>query len=118
MIVLGGNGQARFGTEEPLSLNPGMIVGRAERHPHGFLSGPSPMSLISMQLPRRAEGSTSWDEPGTTTDPVPCWKTRGALPPESSLRQPQRTGSDRRVPLREFSFTFFAREEVRECSDS
>jgi hypothetical protein len=40
--VLGGNGQARFGTEEPLSLNPGVIVGRAERHPHGFLSGPEP----------------------------------------------------------------------------
>lgn len=106
MIVLGGNGQARFGTEEPLSLNPGMIVGRAERHPHGFLSGPSPMSLISMQLPRRAEGSTSWDEPGTTTDPVPCWKTGAPCrrnPRRGSHSAPGPTGAFR---CENCSFTF------------
>lgn len=52
----GGKGQARFGTEEPLSLNPGMIVGRAERYPHGFLSGPSrcPCSRCSSRAPLRA----------------------------------------------------------------
>ena len=53
----------------------GMVIGRAERHPHGFVSGPEPMYLLSMQLPRPAEGATSWDEPGTTTDPAPCGKT-------------------------------------------
>ena len=52
VTVLGGNGQARFGTEEPLSLNPGMIVGRAERHPHGFLSGPEPRTFADqLHLP-------------------------------------------------------------------
>jgi quercetin dioxygenase-like cupin family protein len=75
VTVLGGYGEARFGTEVPLSLSPGMVIGRAERHPHGFVSGPEPMYLLSMQLPRPAEGATSWDEPGTTTDPVPCGKT-------------------------------------------
>ena len=75
ITVLGGIGEARFGTEVPLSLRPGMVIGRAERHPHGFVSGPEPMYLLSMQLPRPAEGATSWDEPGTTTDPVPCGKT-------------------------------------------
>jgi quercetin dioxygenase-like cupin family protein len=78
ITVLGGNGEARFGTEVPLSLRPGMVIGRAERHPHGFVSGPEPLYLLSMQLPRPAEGATSWDELGSTTDPVPCGKT-GAL---------------------------------------
>jgi quercetin dioxygenase-like cupin family protein len=72
VMVLGGRGEARFGTQEPLGLRPGMVVGRAERHPHGFLSGSRPMYLLSIQLPRPAEGSTTWDEPGTTTEPVPC----------------------------------------------
>lgn len=72
VMVLGGTGEARFGTEEPLPLSPGMVVGRAERHPHGFLSGPEPMYLLSIQLPRPAEGATTWDEPGGTTEPVPC----------------------------------------------
>lgn len=73
--VLGGSGDAHFGTEERLPLRPGMVVGRAERHPHGFLAGPEPLYLLSIQLPRPAEGATSWEEPGTTTDPILCGKT-------------------------------------------
>lgn len=72
VMVLGGSGVAKFGGERPLPLSPGMVVGRAETHPHGFLSGSEPMYLLSIQLPRPAEGATTWDEPGTTTDPIPC----------------------------------------------
>lgn len=72
VVVLGGSGHAAFGTEEPIALAPGMVLGRAERHPHGFLAGPEPMYLLSIQLPRPAVGATSWDEPGTTTEPVAC----------------------------------------------
>jgi quercetin dioxygenase-like cupin family protein len=72
VVVLAGHGEARFGTDEPISLDPGMVLGRAERHPHGFLAGPEPMYLLSIQLPRPAVGATSWDEPGTTTEPIPC----------------------------------------------
>lgn len=113
VTVLGGNGHARFGTEEPLSLNPGMIIGRAERHPHGFLSGPEPMYLLSMQLPRPAEGATSWDEPGTTTDPVPCGKTGARC-----RRCPRCGGHSAPCPTGAFrcencSFTFWDREANR-----
>jgi quercetin dioxygenase-like cupin family protein len=72
VMVLGGSGVAKFGGERPLPLSAGMVVGRAETHPHGFVSGPDPMYLLSIQLPRPAEGATTWDEPGTTTDPIPC----------------------------------------------
>ena len=75
VVVLGGNGHAAFGTQEPIVLAPGMVLGRAERHPHGFLAGPDPMYLLSIQLPRPAVGATSWDEPGTTTEPAPCAKS-------------------------------------------
>jgi mannose-6-phosphate isomerase-like protein (cupin superfamily) len=77
VMVLSGHGEARFGTPEPLEIGPGMVVGRAERYPHGFLSGSQPMYLLSIQLPRPAEGATTWDEPGTTTEPVPCGGTGG-----------------------------------------
>jgi mannose-6-phosphate isomerase-like protein (cupin superfamily) len=71
VMVLGGTGQAKFGPT-PVPLGPGVVVGRGAAHPHGFLSGPEPLYLLSVQIPRPAEGATSWDEPGTTTDPVPC----------------------------------------------
>ena len=75
VVILGGGGEARFGTQERLPLRPGMVVGRGERHPHGFLAGPEGLYLLSIQLPRPAEGATTWDEPGTTTDPVSCETT-------------------------------------------
>ena len=43
----GGNGEARLGTAATLLARPGMVIGRAERHAHGFLSGPEPMYLLS-----------------------------------------------------------------------
>ena len=69
--MLGGSGQARFGPV-PVPLSPGVVVGRGAAHPHGFLSGPDPMYLLSIQLPRPAEGATAWDEPGSTTPPIRC----------------------------------------------
>jgi quercetin dioxygenase-like cupin family protein len=75
VMILGGSGTARLGTPEPLPLRAGSVVGRAERHPHGFLSGPAPMYLLSIQLPRPAVGATTWDEPGTTTEPIRCAAT-------------------------------------------
>ena len=71
VVVLGGSGEAKFGPN-PVPLTQGVVVGRGATHPHGFVAGDEPMYLLSLQLPRPAEGSTTWDEPGTTTDPVPC----------------------------------------------
>jgi quercetin dioxygenase-like cupin family protein len=72
VVVLGGSGEARFGPT-PVPLTPGVVVGRGASHPHGFVAGPDdPMYLLSLQLPRPAEGSTTWDEPGTTTEPAAC----------------------------------------------
>jgi quercetin dioxygenase-like cupin family protein len=71
VVVLGGTGEAWFG-ESPVPLAAGVVVGRGAAHPHGFIAGPGPLYLLSVQLPRPAEGATSWDEPGTTTDPIAC----------------------------------------------
>jgi quercetin dioxygenase-like cupin family protein len=71
VVVLGGSGQARFGPT-PVPLHTGVVVGRGATHPHGFTSADESMYLLSIQLPRPAEGMTTWDEPGTTTDPVHC----------------------------------------------
>ena len=70
-VVLSGTGKALL-AEEPVPLSPGVVVGRAAAHPHGFLSGPEPLRLLSIQLPRPKEGATTWDEAGTTTDPIDC----------------------------------------------
>ena len=69
-VVLRGTGEARI--HGSVALEPGSIVGRAAAHPHGFRSGPEPLILLSIQVPRPGEGSTTWDEPGTTTDPIDC----------------------------------------------
>ena len=69
-VVLSGEGEARIHGSVP--LEPGSIVGRAAAHPHGFRSGARPLILLSIQVPRPGEGSTTWDEPGTTTDPIDC----------------------------------------------
>ena len=71
VVVLGGSGTARFGPS-PIPLGQGVVVGRGAAHPHGFTAGDEPLYLLSVQLPRPAEGATTWDEAGTTTDPAPC----------------------------------------------
>lgn len=71
VVVMSGSGEALL-SERPVSLTPGLILGRAAAHPHGFSSGPEPLRLLSLQLPRPAEGTTTWDQPGETTDPVDC----------------------------------------------
>lgn len=69
-VVLRGTGEARI--HGPVPLQPGAILGRAAAYPHGFLSGDEPMILLSIQMPRPGEGSTTWDEAGTTTAPLSC----------------------------------------------
>lgn len=69
-VVLTGRGEARI--HGPVPLEPGSIVGRAAAHPHGFRSGPEGLCLLSIQAPRPGEASTTWDEPGSTTDPISC----------------------------------------------
>jgi len=70
VVVLRGSGKALFG-ETPVPLSSGMVVGRGAAHPHGFVSD-EPMVLLSIQLPRPAEGATTWDQPGETSDPIEC----------------------------------------------
>jgi quercetin dioxygenase-like cupin family protein len=69
-IVLKGTGEALI--HEPIPLGAGAMVGRAAAHPHGFRAGRDGLYMLSIQLPRPAEGGTTWDEPGTTTDPAHC----------------------------------------------
>jgi mannose-6-phosphate isomerase-like protein (cupin superfamily) len=71
VAVIRGSGQALFG-ETPVDLKPGVVVGRGATHPHGFVSGPEALTLLSIQLPRPAEGATTWDQPGETTEPTTC----------------------------------------------
>jgi quercetin dioxygenase-like cupin family protein len=71
VIVLKGGGEG-YVAENPIPLTTGMMIGRGAAHPHGFLSSDEGLYLLSMQLPRPAEGSTTWDQPGETTDPTDC----------------------------------------------
>ncbi|HXF56485.1 MAG TPA: cupin domain-containing protein [Actinomycetota bacterium] len=71
VVVLTGTGRALF-AEAPVPLSPGVVVGRGASHPHGFVSGPEGLHLLSLQLPRPAEARTSWDQPGETTPPIRC----------------------------------------------
>jgi mannose-6-phosphate isomerase-like protein (cupin superfamily) len=70
VVVLKGSGQALF-AEAPVPLSAGVVVGRGATHPHGFASDEA-LTLLSVQLPRPAEGATTWDQPGETTDPITC----------------------------------------------
>jgi quercetin dioxygenase-like cupin family protein len=71
VIVLGGSGKALL-ADTPMELSPGVVVGRAAAHPHGFVSGSTGLRLLSIQLPRPEEVATTWDQPGETTDPIAC----------------------------------------------
>ena len=70
VVVLRGEGEALFG-ETPVPLSPGVVVGRGAAHPHGFRSG-AELHMVSIQLPRPAESSTTWDQAGDTTEPRTC----------------------------------------------
>lgn len=59
-------------SERPVPLEQGLVIGRAAAHPHGFESGDEPLHLLSIQLPRPQERTTTWDQPGETTDPIDC----------------------------------------------
>jgi mannose-6-phosphate isomerase-like protein (cupin superfamily) len=69
-VVLRGRGEARIHSSVPLEQ--GAILGRAAAYPHGFRSADEPLYLLSIQMPRPGESSTTWDEPGTTTEPIDC----------------------------------------------
>ncbi len=71
VIVLKGSGEALFGGA-PVPLSAGVVVGRGATHPHGFVSSEEGMHLLSLQLPRPKEGSTTWDQPGETTPSMAC----------------------------------------------
>lgn len=71
VVVLGGEGEALL-AERPVPLAQGAIIGRAAARPHGFVSGEVSMHLLSLQLPRPAEGATTWNQAGETTDPIDC----------------------------------------------
>jgi quercetin dioxygenase-like cupin family protein len=72
IVVLRGGGRALL-AENPVPLAPGVIIGRAAAHPHGFVSDDGgPLHMISLQVPRPSEKTTTWDQPGETTDPADC----------------------------------------------
>lgn len=71
VVVLRGTGRALL-AENPVPLGRGIIIGRAAAHPHGFHSGDGPLHLLSLQIPRPSEATTSWDQPGETTEPIDC----------------------------------------------
>jgi quercetin dioxygenase-like cupin family protein len=71
VVVLSGSGQALL-SNAPMDLAPGVVVGRAAEHPHGFMSAGDGLRLLSIQLPRPVEGATTWDQPGETTEPIEC----------------------------------------------
>ena len=75
------------------------MIGRAAAHPHGFLSGDEGLVLLSIQIPRPAEGAITWDQPGETTEPVDCagWDVPAVLP----VRGPQLEREGAPVPVRE-----------------
>lgn len=72
IVVLRGGGRALL-AENPVPLAPGVIIGRAAAHPHGFVSDDGgALHMVSLQVPRPSEKTTSWDQPGETTDPADC----------------------------------------------
>lgn len=71
VVVLRGGGRALF-ARNPVELSVGDVVGRGASHPHGFVSGDEGLHLLTIQLPRPAEGATTWDDPGETTSPIEC----------------------------------------------
>lgn len=71
VVVLKGSGEALF-SEAPVAISPGVVVGRGAAHPHGFRTHDEPLHMLSLQIPRPAEGATTWDQPGSTTDAIDC----------------------------------------------
>jgi quercetin dioxygenase-like cupin family protein len=71
VVVLRGSGRALL-AENPVPLEPGIVIGRAAAHPHGFESADDVLHLLSLQVPRPSEHTTTWDQPGSTTDPADC----------------------------------------------
>ena len=59
VMVLGGSGEARFRTQEPLPLNPGMVVGRAERHPRAGRAHPTSLSRLARHPSQPWRGLTT-----------------------------------------------------------
>jgi quercetin dioxygenase-like cupin family protein len=70
VVLLEGEGKALL-ADNPVPLKGSLVIGRAAAHPHGFVSD-TPMTLLSIQLPRPSEPATTWDQPGVTTDAIDC----------------------------------------------
>ena len=58
VVVLEGAGNALL-ADNPVPLEGSLVIGRATAHPHGFISGDGPMTLLSIQLPRPSEPATT-----------------------------------------------------------
>ena len=71
VVVLTGAGRALL-SDVPVPLEPGVVIGRAAANPHGFHSAGGPLHLLSLQVPRPSEATTTWDQPGETTEPIDC----------------------------------------------
>jgi quercetin dioxygenase-like cupin family protein len=70
-VVLKGSGQALL-SETPVPLEPGVLIGRTAAHPRGFHSAGERLTLLSLQVPQPSERTTSWIQPGETTEPIDC----------------------------------------------
>ena len=87
VVVLEGAGKALL-ADNPVPLDGSLVIGRATAHPHGFLSGDGPMTLLSIQLPEAV---------GARDDVGPTWRdhrpdrlrVRRHLPPVPPLRRAQ-----------------------------
>jgi quercetin dioxygenase-like cupin family protein len=69
VVVLSGQGKALL-ADNPVPLEGSLVIGRATAHPHGFVSGDGPMTLLSIKITRPTEPATTWDQPGDTTYPI------------------------------------------------
>src|SRR4029450_13857973 len=56
VVVLGGDGEARFGPN-PVPLGPGVVVGRGAKHPHRVTAGPGGLQRLAAPGPSTPTGS-------------------------------------------------------------
>ena len=103
VVVLEGDGQALL-ADTPVPMDGSLVIGRATAHPHGFLAGDDPMTLLSIQprgrRRRRRRGSASEttepiDGVGRHLSPVPSLRrAQPELPRRASSARTARSSSE------------------------